>query len=756
MRQLILTRGAPGAGKSTFLRAQGLAPFAVCPDDFRLRLGGIAMTAAGDLAISHAHEKRVWREIEEALDFKMGQGQLVVLDATLQRGRDFTLPLRLAERHRYEVFCVDFSGVPQEVALARNADREAWKVVPESVVTTAYERFAAHPIPKGVIVWPYDAFGDTPLLDRLEPPLRDFSAYAAIVHIGDLQGCYAPVEELFVEGFRDEHFYIFIGDLLDRGIQNGEVIRFAVKEILPRPNAALIWGNHERHIQRFAKNLEPISKEFLFNTLPQIAAAGFDREEANALMAKAEDVMTYSYRGQNVLVSHAGISAIPERLATLPSQTFWKGTGTYNHPVDRAFSEHASAQEWWQVHGHRNSHKLPIAAAPRSYNLEGQVEFGGHLRVMTLEGEGEGFRVTSAEIKNNVFRKGPKQTSDRIDAVDLGEHGRLSRSLLAKLEAHSLVRAKSFASRPHIRSLNFTSKAFFDREWDEVNGMARGLFVADDRRIVARSYPKFFNLGERPETRMAGLRERLQFPLRMWVKENGFLGILGWDHAADGGRGELLFCSKSTPESEFAGWFREIFLDEVGEAGAARASDIIKNRNLSLIFEVIDPERDPHMIAYKHPHVVLLDAILRQEEFRKLSIADMSQLAAAIGVRVKQPGPTFKTWKDFQGWTKAVDAQGRYFQWKGADIEGFVAEDAAGFLFKIKLDFYSFWKRMRSQRDRIRRAREKGRPPPEMAKDDGEARDFNAWLLGRPDDDLVKDIITLRTAFWRDTGRVTE
>lgn len=752
MRYLILTRGAPGAGKSTFLEEQGLAPFAVCPDDFRLRLGGIVMTAEGALGISHAHEKRVWREVEETLDFKMGQGQLVVLDATFQRGRDFTMPLRLAERHRYQVFCVDFTHVPKALAHERNVAREPWKLVPDQVIETAYERFAAHPVPKKVTVWPFDGFGAELLLDRLEPEMRDLSDYRAVMHIGDLQGCYAPVEELFQQGFDEDVFHIFVGDLLDRGIQNGEVIRFAVDEILPRDNVALIWGNHEHHIHRFAKALEPTSKEFLYNTLPQIEAAGFTRTQANALMDKALDVLTYSFRGEKVLVTHAGISALPERFATLPSRTFWNGSGVYEHAVDATFSQHPSTAGWLQVHGHRNAQKLPAEAAPRSYNLEAEVEFGGHLRVMTLEADGEGAAIAVREIENRVFRKGPGRGPDTLDRHEPGEAGRLSPDLLARLEAHSLVRAKSFASRPHLKSINFTSKAFFDGKWDEVNMVARGLFVAEDRRIAARSYPKFFNMGERPETRMNGLRERLRFPLRLWVKENGFLGILGWDHLADGGDGEILFCSKSTPESDFAGWFREIFTEQVGEAGLARAGDLVCNRNLSLIFEVNDPIRDPHMIAYDRPHVVLLDAVLRQETFEKLGETDLAQLAAAIGVGIKQPGPTFRQWKDFEGWTRSVSAQGRYFQWKEAHIEGFVAEDADGFLFKIKLDFYAFWKRMRGHRDRVRRAREKGRPLPVMQEDDPEARAFHDWLIARPDGDLTKDIIALREAFHGETG----
>ncbi|NNE23271.1 MAG: AAA family ATPase [Rhizobiales bacterium] len=743
MRHLIIMCGAPGAGKSTFIEQQGLRPFTISPDEFRLRLGGIVMSPSGEMTVNHAHEKRVWAEVEDVLDFKMGQGQLVVIDATFQKPGDFTLPVRLAERHMYEVWCVDFSGVPKELALERNRLREAYKVVPDQVIETAYERFARHPMPKNVTrIATADLEGEQ-FLDRLEPKMRDLSSYREVMHIGDLQGCYAPVEELFADGFKDDTYYIFIGDLLDRGIQNGEVIRFAMREIVPRDNVAFIYGNHEYHIQRFAKNLDPVSREFKFNTLPQLEAVKFTRKEANALLAKADDAFTYTFRGHKMLVTHAGLSRVPDRLATLAGLQFWKGTGTYDDPVDQTFSDLMAGTGWMQVHGHRNSNKLPVEAAPGSFNLEAEIEFGGQLRVMSLIAGKNRVEIETREIENKVFRKKAKgRRGDSISASDPGERGKVSEKLLTELEGHSLVRAKSFTTHPHIRSLNFTTKAFKSGQWDDVNIMARGLFIADDRAIVARSYPKFFNLEERPETQMRNLRNRLQFPLKMWVKENGYLGILGWDHIGD----ELFFASKSTPESEFAGWFREIFTSEAGDRGLSRARDIVGKRNLSLVFEVNDPVRDPHMIAYDTAHVVLLDAIRREEKYARLDYQELKQIASVLGVRVKQPGPTFAQWKDFEGWCKSIEAQGRYYQWRNEHIEGFVAEDLAGFHFKIKLDFYSFWKWMRGHRDKIRRAREKDQPLP-APPDDDLAADFHEWLIVQPDEALERDIIQLRQEF---------
>ena len=433
MRHLILTRGAPGAGKSTFLAEQGLAPFTVSPDDVRLSFGGLAMDSSGRITISQSQEKAVWARVEEILDYKMVSGQLIVLDATHQRGRDFSMATKLAERHRYQVHCLDFTDVPMDLALQRNLLRAEWKIVPERVIETAYERFRAHRIPKSIEVWQPGGFAENGVLDRIEPHLRDLSEYSAIVHIGDLQGCYAPVETLLRDGFQSDHFYIFIGDLLDRGIQNGEVIDFAMREIVGRANAQLIWGNHEYHIHRFSKALEPVSREFHFNTAPQIEAVGFTPGDANRLLAGAVDAMKYVYRGQKVLVTHAGIARVPDRLATLPSKTFWNGTGTYGDPVDTTFSTLMDGSGWIQVHGHRNAKKLAVEAAPGSFNLEAEIEFGGQLRVMTLTGEkkgagaDDGVTISTQEIPNRIFRKHREGRSDELASKDLKETGRSPR-----------------------------------------------------------------------------------------------------------------------------------------------------------------------------------------------------------------------------------------------------------------------------------------------------------------------------------------
>jgi tRNA splicing ligase len=95
----------------------------------------------------------------------------------------------------------------------------------------------------------------------------------------------------------------------------------------------------------------------------------------------------------------------------------------------------------------------------------------------------------------------------------------------------------------------------------------RGLFVNTNTfEIVARSYEKFFNINEREDTELNFIKNKFNYPVSVYVKENGYLGILGYDSEND----KLIFSSKASLDNDFAKWFTEIF------SGKTRKQ---KNRN---------------------------------------------------------------------------------------------------------------------------------------------------------------------------------
>lgn len=711
MRKILLLRGAPGSGKSTLLDQLGLTSWSLSMDVLRQVLAAPTMLPDGRVSISQAHNDQVYRELKIRVHERMERGEFIALDNTMASQADFDEWAQLADQHGYEVMVADFGGVPLEECLARNSRRSLHQRVPQASV----ERFhaqASRPLdPRGATVIAWDGRRDlaAAVEQWLHVPMVDLSGYKRVVHIGDLQGCLSvlvgpggPLEH----GFEPDTAYIFVGDLVDRGIENGALVRWFHAHAVGRDNVFLLWGNHEDHLDRFARGRAAASAEFREHTLPQLREAGVSRQMAGEICAMARDVLPYTWRGRRVMACHAGLSSVPERMALVSSHQYARGTGYWEDPVDAQFDRHAPPG-WFQVHGHRNHGGVDILASERSVNLEDAVEFGGHLRVATLDESG----WSGQAYRNDVFlparerwaREAARGRKPRgADALAPAWMAResettMGQASLAAMREHPGVRLRTSNAAPHVQALNFTKDVFFQSSWDEVLVKARGLFIQDQtREIVARGYEKFFNVGERPETRLEALRENLAWPVVAFVKENGYLGNLGFDSTTQ----ELFIASKSTPDGEFAGWFKDIFQAQVPASTRERIRRWLRDHEASMVFEVIDPERDPHMIDYDAPHMVLLDVFHRSERPEKLPYEQMKALAEQFGLTPKRRAMVFPNARALEGW-HAQAGNNLAWRFKGEDIEGLVLEDQAGFQTKVKLPHYAFWKRMRSAAQRL-------------------------------------------------------
>lgn len=262
---------------------------------------------------------------------------------------------------------------------------------------------------------------------------------------------------------------------------------------------------------------------------------------------------------------------------------------------------------------------------------------------------------------------------------------------LQALRNSEFISERSFG---HISSFNFTRKAFQSGIWNDITTKARGLFL-DNRtgRVVARAYNKFFNVGERPETSLKSLKENLRFPVRAYKKENGFLGIMSLDPVS----GDVLYCTKSMVSGGafneiFEGVCKEVFLRD--RIDFELLTKTMAAYNVSLVFEVVDPVNDPHIIEYEKPQLYLLDAVFNTDDFRAFSYEDLRAIAAEAGIPCKQLIHTYTSWDELETdleRIKSVD-----YQCRGEYIEGFVLQDAVGFMFKIKTGFYKKWKHLRA------------------------------------------------------------
>lgn len=77
MRTLLLFRGAPGCGKSTYIKEHNLEQYVLSADTLRLMCQSAQETSAGQMEISPQNDDVVW-EMDHV--FYEGMGDMIVLD----------------------------------------------------------------------------------------------------------------------------------------------------------------------------------------------------------------------------------------------------------------------------------------------------------------------------------------------------------------------------------------------------------------------------------------------------------------------------------------------------------------------------------------------------------------------------------------------------------------------------------------------------------------------------------------------------
>lgn len=677
MRVLLLLRGAPGCGKSTWIEQNGLKNYTLCADDIRLMCSSPSLTVSGEECINPSNDTVVWSMLFRLLEIRMRNGEFTVIDATNSKTSEMNRYKELCGQYKYRMYCVDFTGVPIELAKERNRNRSELKRVPDSAIDKMYARFATQKIPTGITVLQPDE------LDKIWLKKIDLSGYKRIHVIGDIHGCYTALKEYFdaVSGVHEDEFYIFLGDYIDRGIENAEVIQFMLS-IYSLPNVLTLEGNHERWLWVWANGGICQSKEFELITKTQLENARINKKDVRMLYRRFGQCAYFNYHGNTYLVTHGGLSTLPDNLTKVSTAQMIKGVGGYNdfEAAENAFVENTPAN-CYQIHGHRNTKNLPAKVNERNFNLEGRVEFGGELRAVQLLPDGSQQVIA---VQNTVFKM-PEEI------VNSAEHDTSKKSvadIIMELRQNRYVREKRYGN---ISSFNFTQTAFYDEVWDEQTTKARGLYINIPRqKVVARAYDKFFNINERPETKLDMLQYKLAFPVTAYVKENGYLGIVSYNDEDE----SLFVTTKSAPDGDYSVWLRGNLEAQISPENLDKMKAYAKEHNVSFVFECVDMVHDPHIIEYPENRLYLLDIVYNEMPFRKCNFDTVCSVADEFGLRHKEKAFVLDSWQEFFDWYYEVT--GEDYKYNGRNIEGFVIEDMNGYMVKLKLKYYNFWKFMRS------------------------------------------------------------
>ena len=673
-------RGAPASGKSQWIRDNNLEAYTLEADHFRMLLRSPSLGESG-WYISQEDNGPAWELLLDCLEKRMSNGDFIVLDATHTTSKAVNAYKELLNKYKYTVYYYE-PDTSLEECLARNATRTDYKRVPEQVIHRMHKMIKTTTLPKFCrkinSIDEINNYFTVNLTNR----------YERVRIIGDIHGCYTALQQA-ITPWDEKTLYIFCGDYLERGIENKEMI-YEMMRLSTLPNTIMLEGNHERHIANFAfnSNLDH-SKRFMKEVVAPIVKDMTKKDveslqrELRLFYKSLRQCYPFSFHGKKYLVSHGGLSYVPN-MTFIATSTFINGFGAYETDIAKIYDnnyEKGMCQNFIQIHGHRG-----VPDGKYSFCLEGEVEFGGELKYIDITADG----FTKNGIKNDVYDK----EYMRHEYQNMTQHVIFTQNEDINILGNSkLVKVKKCS--PNLYSLNFTSRVFHKRLWNENTVQARGLFV--DRLtgdVKLRSYNKFFNLNERPETELNNLANTLSFPVEIRTKENGYLAILGVIN------GELVFASKSTTEGMHVDLFKNLF-QKLPTSLQEEINELLKCNCCSMMFEVISQE-DTHIIKYDQDHLYVLDMIQNTLDvngkhidvsFSRERLAELDSILKKYDTQLISIVKTVQQVNTMDELTNIINKELN----SPHESEGFVLVDSNGFMTKFKGPYYNTWKHRRNR-----------------------------------------------------------
>ena len=668
MRKLVILRGAMGCGKSTFIKEHNLERFTLSSDNIRLMFNAPEMNINYKEEIPQYNNKKVWNLLYALLEERMKKGEFTIIDAVHATSDSLTIYKKLAEKYRYRLYIVDFTDIDKEEVYKRNKCREKYKIVSEYVIDRAYKLFAKEKISNDFIIVKPDKFDSI-----INNTPRDFNNYDKIHIIGDIHGCFRALNE-YLNNINDNDLYIFVGDYFDRGIENYKIFRY-LNELSNNKNMIFLVGNHEDKLYKYACGDEFKLDYNIINTIKELEDNNIKKSEIRGFIKKLAQLSYFTFGNNTYLVTHGGIPYIPDNsLDFYSTNSFIYGIDKYDVDIDKIYNDYMmnSDNKIYQIHGHRNYFKIKYNKYKYSINLDGDIEHGGYLRIVTINRDG---KLDYTEIKNNIYN------SNLIEEENIY-------NLIEDLINSKYVYEKEIDNNIH--SFNFFNYLFYNKIWNNITTKARGLFIdINNYKIIARSYDKFFKVNEREDTKLDNIINNIVFPVNFYLKYNGFLGILS---VRDN---ELFFATKSSNTGNYVEYFKNIFYKKYDELQIEAIKNKIINDNVSFVFEVIDNINDPHIIEYNDSNIILLDIIYNTTNYNKLDYNKLKEFSNSFNIEIKKLIYTANNLEEFMNIYNNITSND--YKYNNEYIEGFVIEDSNKLMLKTKTYYYDKWKYLRNK-----------------------------------------------------------
>lgn len=302
MRILLILRGNYHAGQEEFIAQNDLKNFTLDINELRFLSARDKNILGGFKSLDYKNDNELHHILLYFLKIRMQKGEFCVVNTyneTLKPFKD------LAGIYRYKLFVVDFSDTPLEICKQKNITLAQKTGLLTPIKLLEKTQNLLKKIPKKHSILKPNEWKDCLY------QMPNLSAYKKIHHIGDLQGCYSVLKK-YLKELKDDEYYIFLGDYIDRGVENGKVLKFLLK-ICEKKNVCLLEGNHEKHLIKWANGELVSYKEFNENTLKDFRKEKLTPKDARNFYPHLKECLWYKYGSKKIFCSHAGITLLPKK-----------------------------------------------------------------------------------------------------------------------------------------------------------------------------------------------------------------------------------------------------------------------------------------------------------------------------------------------------------------------------------------------------------------------------------------------------------
>lgn len=760
MRTLLLLRGAPGSGKSTWITENGLENYTLEADKFRQLTSNPVLTLDGETRITQENDRLAWALLFEALESRMKRGDFTIIDATHSSEAMFTKYKGLVDKYRYKMYYKNFDISLDELK-HRNETRPEHKRIPLQAV----ERLKAlidNTTPQSFVTKIEDI---SEILNYWTDNVTD--KYDQVKVIGDVQGCHTVLQQAIGEQLDPKTLYVFVGDLLDRGIENKDVLDFMLS-IYTKPNVVFVEGNHDTHLRNWAMDSWELShsgkprqpREFMFRTLPQLLGQKERTEFEIGIIENSDGKFyTVNHKTTNIPVwttrdENGNEQTVEEPYLKYKNNTLWlKPYKTSKTELDTNISTITVDPENLKSKVRQFVRRFRLAYA---FEFHGQKYFVNHggisslPNMVTIPGEqlirGVGsYDDQIDEYWEKNYKQGNTQGYIQIhghrhtestehsicleDDVEYG--GNLVVFELTK-DGSSIQKYKNTVFKiPTDDEFENARKAWIsDTQNPTTNKMIHDKYIKvkdlDNNLMSLNFTEKAFKRGKwtqntitarglfvdkttgdiklRSYNKFFNMNEnhetsvkRLKETLAYPIKAyNKYNGFLGIASSVDG---QFTLATKSTTAGDYVEYFKEVY-DELTTNEKEQLKQLSETYNCSFTFEVMNT-KDRHIIDFVENKLIILDAI---PNTYTINGADLdAQFSKRVLDQLKIESPFFSRKELVREFSDIVDLLKYVHEHKNdRTSEGLVIEDQNGYMFKVKYEYYTELKRLRGVKDMVK------------------------------------------------------